>query len=305
MATPREDNTIAGDAMSGATTRQGAVVATNGQPPGATRPDGAAALIRLVAILALLVGLASEACAGLSAADLAAIAAAPRPNAALPLTLTFRDDAGRTRTLADALGGKPSVLIFADYTCHTLCGPILDFAAAALRQSGLRPGADFRLIVIGIDPKDGIGAARAMRATRLGRDDPIAPAAVFLTGDVAAIDAATTALGYRYAYDAARDQYAHPVAAYVIDARGAVARVLSGLGLSGADMRLALVAAGGGHVGSFADRIRLLCYAYDPVRGIYTERITLFLEVGALATVAALAGSIALMVAKGRRRTLP
>lgn len=256
----------------------------------------------VAAMLASLVGFAPEARAGLSTGELKAIAAAPAPNAALPLALSFRDDAGQPRTLADALGGRPAVLIFADYTCHTLCGPILDFTAAALRQSGLRPGADFRLIVIGIDPKDGVATARAMRNERIGAGDPIAPAAVFLTGSEPEIRAVTAALGYRYAYDAAHDQYAHPAAAYVLDARGTVARVLSGVGLSGADMRLALVGAGNGHVGTFADRIRLLCYGYDPVRGIYTERITFFLELGALATIAALAGSIALMVAKTRRR---
>jgi protein SCO1 len=262
-------------------------------------------MIALAAILALLLGFATDAHAGLSRADLQTIAAAPPPNAALPLALSFRDDSGRPRTLADALGGKPAVLIFADYTCHTLCGPILDFTAAALRQSGLRAGADFRLIVIGIDPKDGIGTASEMRNERLGRDDPVARAAVFLTGDEPAIQSVTTALGYRYTYDAAHDQYAHPAAAYVLDAHGTVVRVLSGLGLSGADMRLALVAAGNGQVGTFADQIRLLCYGYDPARGIYTERITFFLELGALATVAALASSIAFMTVKARQRGVP
>jgi protein SCO1/2 len=67
-------------------------------------------------------------------------------------------------------------------------------------------------------------------------------------------------------------------------------------------MRLALVAAGQGHVGSLGDRIRLLCYGYDPVRGIYTERITLMLEIAAAITVAALGGAILLMNAVMRRR---
>ena len=40
-------------------------------------------------------------------------------------------------------------------------------------------------------------------------------------------------------------------------------------------------------------------------KGIYTERITFFLELGALATLAALGGAIALMAAKTRRRALP
>jgi protein SCO1/2 len=257
---------------------------------------------RPAVLLAILLGLAAPAHAGFSAAELGTLSASPPSDAALPLDLAFLDEAERSRTLREVLDARPSVLIFADYTCHTLCGPILDFAAAALRQSGLRPGGDFRLVVIGLDPKDGLDAARAMRTDRIGTDSPLARAAVFLTGQPADVHRVAAALGYRYAYDAAHDQYAHPAAAYVLDRDGRVTRVLSGLGLSGNDMRLALVAAGQGHVGTFGDRLRLLCYGYDPVRGIYTERITLLLEIAAGFTVAALGGSILMMNAIVRRR---
>jgi len=262
-------------------------------------------MIRRAALAITLLALAAPAHAGVTAADLKTVAAEPAADAALPLDLAFTDDTGVERSLRDALGGRPAVLVFADYTCRTLCGPVLDFAATALRQSGLRPGSDFRLIAIGLDPKDGPGAARAMRVERIGTDDPLARAAVVLTGQAPAIAAATAALGYRYAYDAAHDQYAHPAAAYVLDAQGKVVQVLSGLGLTGNDMRLALVAAGQGHVGSLGDRIRLLCYGYDPVRGIYTERITLMLEIAAAITVAALGGAILMMNAVSRRRAAP
>ena len=70
-------------------------------------------------------------------------------------------------TLGDALGGRPSVLIFADYTCRTLCGPILEFAVNGLEHSGLKPGTDYRLVVIGLDPKDGLAEARSMRSAHL------------------------------------------------------------------------------------------------------------------------------------------
>ena len=62
--------------------------------------------------------------------------------------------------------------------------------------------------------------------------------------------------------------------------------MLSPLGLDGGDLRLALVDAGEGAVGTFADRFRLLCYGYDPARGIYTARITLLLEIAAGADAA-------------------
>ena len=240
--------------------------------------------------------------AGFTSAQLAAISAAPPPNATLPLELGFHDESGKPSTLAGAIGGVPAIVIFADYTCHTLCGPILEFAVAGLKRTGLKPGVDYRLIIIGLNPKDGLDSARAMRAAHIEAADPIGRAAVFLSGGDADIRAATTAVGLNYAYDAEHDQYAHPAAAYIIDAAGRVRRVLSPLGLDGGDLRLALVDAGDGAVGSFADRIHLLCYGYDPVRGIYTERITTMLEIAAGATLLAMAGGIFAMTRRERRR---
>ena len=254
------------------------------------------------AIIVALMILRGSAHAAFNADELGKISADPAPGAALPMTLNFVDDSGQRTTLVRALKGVAGIVIFADYTCHTLCGPILEFTAAGLAKSGLRPGADYRVIVIGLDPKDGLDAAHAMRAAHFGADDPIAQTAVFLTGTQDTVTAATAALGYQYRYDAEHDQFAHPAAVYVTDANGKVARVLSGLGLDGADLRLALIDASRGAIGTFADHIRLLCYGYDPTRGIYTERITFFLELAAGATLLMLGGGILALLAAERRR---
>jgi protein SCO1/2 len=124
---------------------------------------------------------------------------------------------------------------------------------------------------------------------------------MFLTGNEAAIRAVTQAAGLRYYYDAEHDQYAHPAAVYVIDAQGRVRRVLSPLGLDGADLRLAIVDAGRGSIGTLADRIHLLCYGYDPVKGIYTERITTMLTLAAGVTLLGLLAWISVMAARQKR----
>lgn len=123
-----------------------------------------------------------------------------------------------------------------------------------------------------------------------------------MSGDDANIQAATTAIGLHYAYDAEHDQYAHPAAAYIVDAAGRVRHLLSPLGLDGADLRLALVDAADGTVGGLADQIHLLCYGYDPIKGIYTERITTLLGYAAGATLLVMAAGIFVMIARERRR---
>ena len=87
-----------------------------------------------------------------------------------------------TNTLEKAIDGHPSLLLFVDYTCRTICGPALAIASGAVSQSGLDPASDYRLIVVGLDPKDTlddmrrmgqqIGDPRIDRATVLLRGDP-------------------------------------------------------------------------------------------------------------------------------------
>jgi protein SCO1/2 len=258
-------------------------------------------MTRCLLALAILLAASARAWAGLPATALEAVGVVLPPHAALPLSLTLRDADGRTRTLADAIGGVPALVVFTDYTCTNLCGPILAFAAEGLRQTGLTAGRDYRLVVVGLDPKDDAAAAKAMAAARIG-DGALSRATVVLRGDVAAIRTLTTALGYRFAYDAEHDQFAHPAAAFVVTAQGRVTRVLAALGLDGASLRLALVEAGQGTVGTFADHLRLLCYGFDPATGLYTARITAWLAAGGAATVAALFGGIALLTLRMRRR---
>jgi protein SCO1/2 len=261
--------------------------------------------MRILSVVMLAIALVAStddrvANAALSSGVLAGVSVDAKVNNSLPLSLMFSDDSGAPRTLGEALGGRPSVLIFADYTCRTLCGPILEFAVAGLEKSGLKPGADYRLVVVGIDPKDGVVGARAMRSSHIDAASPLAAATVLLTGDAVAINAATQAVGYHYVYDAEHDQFAHPAAAYVITPQGRIARVLSGLGLDGNDLRLALVDAGQGQIGTFIDHIRLLCYGFDPAQGIYTASIEWWLMAAAATTMIAMLAWIALLMRSSR-----
>ena len=261
-----------------------------------------AEIAALLTIVAAVIASAAPAVAGVPAAQVKTVEAAPAPNAMLPLELGFLDETGRAVTLGKAIGQLPAAVIFADYTCRTLCGPVLEFATDGLAKTGLKPGVDYRLVVIGIDPRDGLAAARTMRAKHIDGTSPINQATTFLSGRDAEIHAVTQAAGLHYYYDSEHDQFAHPAAVYVVDPGGHVRRVLSPLGLDGADLRLAIIDAGRGAVGTLADRIHLLCYGYDPVKGIYTERITTLLSIAAAITLLVLALGILTMVAREKRK---
>ncbi len=256
--------------------------------------------------LVLLINLAltATAWANVSPAQLEKVRVDAAAGALFPMSLRFAEVDGVVHTLAQVVGDRPAVLIFADYTCSNLCGPILSFAAAGLSQSGLTPGRDFHLVVIGLDPKDGARQARAMKSTRIGEHGALADASVFLIGNAPALGAAAKAAGYHYVYDKEHDRFAHPAAAYVINQNGAIVRVLSGLGLSGDNLRLALVDASLGRVGTLLDQIRLCCFGFDPARGIYTASIARILTIACLSAVSFLAGGVLFLMFKRRGRAV-
>jgi len=140
-----------------------------------------------------------------------------------------------------------------------------------------------------------------MRKQHLGGDAALGAATTFVTADQPTVTRLTAALGYRYAYDQEHDQYVHPGAAYVLRADGRVSRVLTGLGLSPADMRLALVDASQGRIGTLGDQVRLLCSGFDPAHGTYNLMVSRVLAATGLATMLSLAGGIGLVILLGRR----
>jgi protein SCO1/2 len=256
---------------------------------------------RFLAALIAITALSVPAVARVTPAEYREIGVTVPAQASLPLTPPVIDSDGRSRRLKDIIS-HPTVLIFADYTCRTLCGPILAFVASALEQTGLRPGEQFQLLVVGLDPKDSTQDAAAMRKRYLLAGSSLSPAATFVRVDSATITALTAALGYRYQYDADDDMYVHPAAAYILQADGRVSRVLAGVGISTDDLRLALVEASAGKVGTFGDQVRLLCSGFDPAHGTYNLIIGRLLALAAAATVLTLGGGIALLLLAGRRR---
>jgi protein SCO1/2 len=247
----------------------------------------------------LLPGAADRAGARPTLADYNAAVVQVPPGATLP-SATVLDERGTPHDVRNLISG-PTVLVFADYTCRTLCGPTVAFVAAVLEKTGLRAGEQFRLIAVSFNPADTPASAVKMRQAHLGDSLAANGASDFLVARPPAIRAMTSALGYHYSYDRDSDQFVHPAATFVLDRRGRVVRVLDGVALSQEDMRLALVEASEGRVGTFRDQIRLICSAFDPVHGAYNLAVSRLLFASGAATVVTLGTGIGLLLLAGRR----
>lgn len=223
-------------------------------------------------VLAMSIILGAAAHAELSETELSRVGLSLPTEARLTLSLSFQDSSGRPVSLAQALRGHPALIIPVDYTCKSSCGTALTLASDALAESGLKPNSDFRLIVIGIDPKDRPDDARRMAKAQIHSRD-IAAASSILLGDTPATQLFLREIGYRAVYDPATDQFAHPAIVLAVAKDGRIMRALSSLAIDPVDLRLAIVDAGEGRVGTIADRVRSICYGFDVAHGIYTPLI--------------------------------
>jgi protein SCO1/2 len=211
---------------------------------------------------------------------------------------------GRPWKLRAALDGRrPVVLTLVYYECPMLCGLILSGAARGMRESGLTLGEDFQAVTISFDPeeKPAQGAERrrgylqSMGRPDAGSDWP------FAVGPAEATRAIADAVGFRYQKDPVSGEWAHLAAIFVLTPDGKVSRYLYGVEYPAKELRLALVEAAGGKVGTSFDRFLLTCYRYDPATRRYEPYAWGLVRAGGLLTVILLGGLVGGLVWRERR----
>jgi protein SCO1/2 len=167
----------------------------------------------------------------------------------------------------------------------------------------LEPGQDFEIVTVSFNPRDTPPVAAAKKAFYLERYRRAGAGAGwhFLTGDEPQIERLTKAAGFRYAYDADTKQFAHPSGVIVLTPAGRLAKYLFGIEYGPRDLRLAIVEASAGKIGTPVDSLLLYCYHYDPMTGRYGLAIMRTIRVAGAATVFLIGAFIVVMVRRERR----
>lgn len=191
-------------------------------------------------------------------------------DAKIPLELTFTDHHGEPVELAKYFNNdKPVVLALMYYKCPMLCGEVLNVMFDNLRQIGWTPGEQYEVVVISFDHREDTRLAKINQqgyAANFGRPNA-GRGFHFHTSDKQTVRKLADVLGFPYHYDERSGQYSHPASVFVLTPEGRISKYLTGLTYTPRTLRLSMVEASDGKVGSLADQVILLCSHYDDASG--------------------------------------
>ncbi|MDZ4694373.1 MAG: SCO family protein [Deltaproteobacteria bacterium] len=206
---------------------------------------------------------------------------------------TFVDGYGVKVSVGQVLDqGKPVIVTMGYFQCPLLCNLVHEGLVKAIKASGLKLGQDFNALAISVDPNEKLKSANTNQRMLLrnlgaskhqGADSgwPFVMPVAGSTLENSAAKAMSDQLGFRYFYDAASKQFAHAAVAFILTPTGKISRYVYGVDFNPQTLRMAVVEAGGGRVGTTIDRVLLSCFKYDPMSRKYTPFVSGFVRIGA------------------------
>ena len=226
-----------------------------------------------------------------------------RLNNQVPVDLQFTNDRGEKVTLAESISGRPTIFVLAYYRCPMLCNQVLNGVARCVQGIDLEPGEDIEIVVVSFDPTDTVELAAQKKEAVVHAFDHDADGQGwhFLVGDEKNVAAAAESVGFQYQYDESTNQFAHASGIVAITPEGRVSKYFYGIDYPTRDVRLGLVEASAGKVGTAVDKLLLYCFHYDPLTGRYGLAIMRVVRTGGVMTVAAILGFIGFSLRRERK----
>jgi len=225
----------------------------------------------------------------------------------IPDSLTFTNEKGELIKFSEILqrngGGKPTILTLGYYQCPMLCSLVQNGLVNGLNKIPFRAGKDFNLVSISIDPKEGPSLAQAKKNnyTKAVGLPAEGDEWSFLVGTESEIKKIAGAVGFGYKWDEKSKQYIHSAAIFILSPEGVLSRTLWGINYKPSDLRLAIVEAGEGKVGTVIDRILLSCFHYDPDSHRYGFYILGIMKIGGILTIILLGGFLLILWRRDKR----
>jgi protein SCO1/2 len=211
----------------------------------------------------------------------------------LPLDLSFVDESGNTVTLGDVIDGVLIAPVY--YRCPQLCTLVLNGMVDGLDDVQMQPGKDYRLLSFTFAAGEDYELSAAKRSaylTRLPSAD-VDGGWTFLAGadgDDTNAKALCAAIGFEYTFHEPSGEYIHPACVAFVSPDGTITRYMNDVVFPPKDLRLAIVEAGDGKVGTSLDKFLLFtCFAYNADHAGYSVSVMKLMRSGGILTMACVA----------------
>jgi protein SCO1 len=211
----------------------------------------------------------------------------PQLNAQIPPDAAFTDEMGQPVQLKQYFGKKPVVLAFVYFTCPMLCNQVEQTLVGTLKMISFNPGTDYEVVFVSFDPSDTPDEALKKKHEAMSRFARPAtePGWHFLTGSAESINAVTKAADFRYSYDAKTKLFGHASGILLLTPDGRISRYFFGVDYPASNVRLGLVDASAGKIGTPVDHLLLFCYQYDPTKARYSATVLTVIRMGGVVTL--------------------
>lgn len=215
----------------------------------------------------------------------------------LPLDLPFVDSNGEKVLLGDFFDGETPIILTMNYSnCPMLCSLQLNGLFEGLQGVDWDLGKQYSMITVSIDPEEKPARAEETKQKYLkiyGRDG-VDQGWHCLTGKNANIRKLADAVGFGYAYMPDTKEYAHAAVTMICTPDGRMSRYLYGVQYPPQTVRLALLEASEGKIGTTMDRVLLFCFQYDETKGRYGPAAMKIMQGGGVLTLVFLIGILGL-----------
>lgn len=209
------------------------------------------------------------------------------------LDLSFKDETGSEVTLQKYFDGKkPVIVTLVYYGCPNLCTFLLNGFLETLNKMEWVVGNEFRVVTVTIDPDEEPKLAATKKENYLKEYQKTEEQKkvarenwAFLTGREENIKKLADTLGFKYKYQEESKEYAHSAGIFILTPDGKISRSLHGIEFKPFDLKMALLEAGEGKIGTTIDRLVMFCFHYNPKDGQYSLAITQVLKLVAVVTV--------------------
>lgn len=206
----------------------------------------------------------------------------------LDLNLTFTAEDGNQVPLGSVFSkGRPVVFAMVYYNCPSLCNFHLNGLVETMKNLKWTVGRDFDVVAVSMDHTETPDLAQAKKHNywkSYGERGPL-DGWHFLVGSQENVKALADQLGFKFEWLEEKKQFAHAATTYVLTGDGKISRFLHGIQPEVVTLRMSLLEASNGQIGSIFEQALMFCFQFDPQKNKYTLYAWNLMRIGAILMV--------------------